>query len=111
MYGCVTLTLVLAGSISLSSERHTHHKLLLLQIIGFQRRQRSAHRMSYAKAPKKGTMRERRVDNPQTTSPLYGDCAADDQYVADPPGDVWNDGWGGGASAVLIHLSINTETK
>ena len=32
------------------------HRNLLLSIIGFQRRQRTDHRMSYAKGSQKGTM-------------------------------------------------------
>ena len=49
LYGCVTWTL--GKEHSLSCERHTTG--FLLRIIGFQRRQRTDHVMSYAKALKK----------------------------------------------------------
>ena len=49
MYGCVTWTL---GSEHSAKLRTAHHNLLL-RVIGFQRRQRTDHRMSYAKALKK----------------------------------------------------------
>ena len=46
MYGCVTWTL---GKEDLAELRTAHHRFLL-RIIGFKRRQRTDHLMSYAKA-------------------------------------------------------------
>ena len=64
LYGCVTWTL---GQEHFAELRTAHHKLLL-RIIGFQRRQRTDHLMSYAKALKKArcesvetTIRKRRL--------------------------------------------------
>ena len=62
--GCVTWTL---GKEHFAELRTAHHKFLL-RIIGFQRRQRTGHLMSYAKALKKAqwesgetTIRKRRL--------------------------------------------------
>ena len=49
LYGCVTWTL---GKEHFAELRTAHHRFLL-RIIGFQRRQRTDHLMSYAKALKK----------------------------------------------------------
>ena len=49
LYGCVTWTLGKGHS----PELRTAHHRFLLQIIGFQRRQRTDYLMSYAKALKK----------------------------------------------------------
>ena len=49
LYGCVTWTL---GKEHFA-ELRTPHRMFLLRIIGFQRRQRTDHLMSYAKALKK----------------------------------------------------------
>ena len=64
LYGCVTWTL---GQEHFAELRTAHHNLLL-RIIGFQRRQRTDHLMSYAKALKKAqcesvetTIRKRRL--------------------------------------------------
>ena len=64
LYGCVTWTL---GQEHFAELRTAHHKLLL-RIIGLQRRQRTDHLMSYAKALKKArcesvetTIRKRRL--------------------------------------------------
>ena len=64
LYGCVTWTL---GQEHFAELRTAHHNLLLW-IIGFQRRQRTDHLMSYAKALKKAqcesdetTIRKRRL--------------------------------------------------
>ena len=46
------------------AELRTAHHRFLLRIIGFQRRQRTDHLMSYAKALKEGTVRECRDDHP-----------------------------------------------
>ena len=63
LYGCVTWTL---GKEHFAELRTAHHRFLL-RIIGFQRRQRTDHLMSYAKALKKAqcesvetTIRKRR---------------------------------------------------
>ena len=63
LYGCVTWTL---GQEHFAELRTAHHNLLL-RIIGFQRRQRTDHRVSYAKVLKKAqcesaetTIRKRR---------------------------------------------------
>ena len=64
LYGCVTRTL---GKEHLAELRAAHHGFLL-RIIGFHRRQRTDHLMSYAKEPKKAqcervetTLRNRRL--------------------------------------------------
>ena len=64
LYGCVTWTL---GKEHFAELRTAHHRFLL-RIIGFQRRQRTDHLMSYAKALKKAqcesvetTIRKRRL--------------------------------------------------
>ena len=64
LYGCVTWTL---GQEHFAELRTAHHNLLL-RIIGFQRRQRTAHLMSYTKALEKAqsesvetTIRKRRL--------------------------------------------------
>ena len=64
LYGCVTWTL---GQEHFAELRTAHHKFLL-RLIGFQRRQRTDHLMSYAKALKKAqcesvetTIRKRRL--------------------------------------------------
>ena len=64
LYGCVTWTL---GQQHYAKLRTAHH-LLLLRVIGFQRRQCTDHLMSYAKALKKTqsesietTIRKRRL--------------------------------------------------
>ena len=64
LYGCLTWTL---GQEHFA-ELRTAHNNLLLRIIGFQRRQRTDHLMSYAKALKKAqcesvetTIRKRRL--------------------------------------------------
>ena len=49
LYGCATWTL---GKEHVAEQRTAHHRFLL-RIIGFQRRQRTDHPMSYAKALKK----------------------------------------------------------
>ena len=49
LYGCVTWVLGLGHFAKLRTANHN----VLLRSIGFQRRQRTDHRMSYAKAPKK----------------------------------------------------------
>ena len=51
LYGCVTWALGLEEHFA--RRLRTAHHNLLLRIIGFQRRQRTDHRMSYAKALKK----------------------------------------------------------
>ena len=75
LYGCVTWTL---GKEHFAELRTAHHRFPL-RIIGFQRRQRTVHLMSYAKALKEGTMRERRDDHPQAASPVCGGRTADAQ--------------------------------
>ena len=64
LYGCVTRTL---GKEPFAELRTAHHRFLL-RIIGFQRRQRAYHLMSYAKVLKKSqcasvetTIRKRRL--------------------------------------------------
>ena len=64
LYGCVTWTL---GKEHFAELRTAHHRFFL-RIIGFQRRQRTDHLMSYAKALKKAqcesvetTIRKRRL--------------------------------------------------
>ena len=64
LYGCVTWTF---GKEHFAQPRTAHH-MFLLRIIGFQRRQRTDHLMSYAKALKKAqcesvetTIRKRRL--------------------------------------------------
>ena len=66
MYGCVASALVMEHFAKLQMAHYN-----LLRIISFQRRQRTDHRMPYAKAPKKAqcesaeaTIRKRRNDAP-----------------------------------------------
>ena len=77
LYGCVMWTL---GQEHFAEFRTEHHKHLL-QIIGFQRRQRTDHLMSYAKALKKArcesvetTIRKRRLlfGGPYCGRPMSG---------------------------------------
>ena len=66
-YGCVSWTL---GKEHFAELRTAHHRFLL-RMVGFERRQRTDHLMSYARAlKKKGTMRKRRDDHPQAASPV-----------------------------------------
>ena len=67
LYGCVTWTLVKEHF----AELRTAHHRFLLRIVGFQRRQRTDHFMSYAKALKKAQC-ELRDHHPQAASPVAG---------------------------------------
>ena len=89
LYGCVTWTL---GKEHFAELRAAHHRFLL-RIIGFQRRQRTDHLMSYAKALNKAqcesvetTIRKRR---------LLAGAVKRTHNETNPSGDVWDDGWWG----------------
>ena len=89
LYGCVTWTF---GKEHFADLRTAHHRFLL-RIIGFHRRQRTYHLMSYAKALKKAqcervetTIRKRRL--------LFaGAVQRTHNERLNPSGDVWDDGW------------------
>ena len=75
-YGCVTWTL---GQEHFAELRTAHHRFLL-RIIGFQRRQRTDHLMSYAKTLKKAqcdsveaTIRKRRLLYARTVQRMHNE--------------------------------------
>ena len=74
-YGCVTWALGLGHFAKLQTAHHN----LLLRIIGFQRRQRPDHRMSYAKALKKAQCESVDTTIRKTPPPICGSRATDDQ--------------------------------
>ena len=71
LYGCVTWTL---GKEHFAELRTAHHRFLI-RIIGFQRRQRPDHLMSYAKALKKAQCGS--VETTILASPVCGGRTAD----------------------------------
>ena len=75
LYGCVTWTL---GQEHFAELRTAHHNLLL-RFIGFQRRQRTDHLMSYVKALNKAQCESVETTIRKTTPPLCGGRTTDDQ--------------------------------
>ena len=76
LYRCVTWTL---GKEHFAELRRVHHRFLL-RIVGFQRRQRRDHLMSYAKALKKAQFESVETTiRKQAASPVCGSRTADAQ--------------------------------